>query len=189
MRTEMSYVRFSGDDYWRCFRVKYAIFWHGFFLLIYELQNFQCFSKQFFAWDIDNFSVFFLKFECFQCKEGVIIFKMYRTGIVLQMYRIVFASSYFLFYILERWWFQNVKGFRKNYRIFPWCFAEKHHSCNPPPPNEHMTFIVDIIYMRGFPYSTTHHLENITRQALSPVTRIFRTWPKCFLRACGEGRS
>jgi hypothetical protein len=42
------------------------------FLLMYELQDFQCLSKQFFAWDIDNFSAFFLKFECFQCKEGVI---------------------------------------------------------------------------------------------------------------------
>jgi hypothetical protein len=31
------------------------------------------------------------------------------------------------------------------------------------------------------------HLENITRQALSPVTRIFRTCPKCSLSACGGG--
>ena len=32
------------------------------------------------------------------------------------------------------------------------------------------------------------HLENITRQALSPATRILRTCPKCFLSACGGGR-
>jgi fatty acid/phospholipid biosynthesis enzyme len=32
------------------------------------------------------------------------------------------------------------------------------------------------------------HLENITRQALSPVTRIFRTCLKCSLSACGGGR-
>jgi hypothetical protein len=34
---------------------------------------------------------------------------------------------------------------------------------------------------------TIRHLENITRQALSPVTRIFRTCPKCSLSACGGG--
>ena len=32
------------------------------------------------------------------------------------------------------------------------------------------------------------HVENITRQALSPVTPIFRTCPKCSLSACGGGR-
>jgi hypothetical protein len=59
---------------------------------------------------------------------------MYRTGIELRMYRLVFVSSCFLFYILQRW-FRNVyKRLSKNYRIFPWCFAEKRHSCNPPPP-------------------------------------------------------
>ena len=30
------------------------------------------------------------------------------------------------------------------------------------------------------------HLKNITRQALSPVTRIFRICPECALSACGE---
>jgi hypothetical protein len=37
----------------------------------------------------------------------------------------------------------------------------------PPPPNGHMTFIVDIIDMRGFPYST-HYLEKADALVCNP---------------------
>jgi hypothetical protein len=40
------------------------------------------------------------------------------------------------------------------------------------------------VKMKSSIYSI-RHLENITRQALSPVTRIFRTCPKCSLSDCG----
>ena len=34
---------------------------------------------------------------------------------------------------------------------FPMMFTEKRHSCKPPPPNEHMTFLVEKIDMWGLP--------------------------------------
>jgi hypothetical protein len=44
--------------------------------------------------------------------------------------------------------------------------------------------ILSIIWLSNY---SIRHLEDITRQALSPVTRIFRTCPKCSLSACGGG--
>jgi hypothetical protein len=55
---------------------------------------------------------------------------------VPRMYRLVFVSSCFLFYILQRW-FRNV---RKKYRIFPWCLQRNVTAATPSPPqNDHMT--------------------------------------------------
>jgi hypothetical protein len=99
------------------------------FLLIYELQNFQCFSKQFFAWDIDNFSAFFLKFECFQFKEGVI---MYRTAMVLRMYRLVLVSSFFLIFCKDN--SEMLKAFEKTIEFFHDVLQRNVTAANTPPP-------------------------------------------------------
>jgi hypothetical protein len=47
-----------------------------FFINIYELKNFQSFLKQLFLHEILTILArFFFKFYCFQCKEGVIVYK------------------------------------------------------------------------------------------------------------------
>jgi hypothetical protein len=108
------------------------------FLLIniYELQNFQRFSKQLFLHEI-------LKMKMYT----------YRTGMVLRMYRLVFVPSCFLFYILQRW-FRNVKAFEKTIEYFHDVYRETSQlqTPPPPPPNEHMTFLVEKMDMWGFPY-------------------------------------
>jgi hypothetical protein len=50
---------------------------------------------------------------------------MYRTGMVLRMYRVMFGSSCFVFYILQRW-FRNVKVFYRE--------TSKPQPPPPPPP-------------------------------------------------------
>ena len=108
-------------------------------LLTYELQNFQRFSKQlFFASNIDHLSAFFLKFECFQCKECVANIKCIRIEQVwcyecidCCLYQVVFS----LFYTLQRW-FRNVKAFDKTIEFFHDVYREtlQLQPTTPPPP-------------------------------------------------------
>jgi hypothetical protein len=51
---------------------------------------------------------------------------------VLRMYRLVFVSSCFLFYILQRW-FRNVKAFEKTIKFLHDFLPEKRQSCKPQP--------------------------------------------------------
>jgi hypothetical protein len=63
----------------------------------------------------------------------------------------------------------------KCYRIFPWCFTEKRHGCKSPPPNEHMTFLVNKIDMWGFPkYDVITYLEACGAQSRSPSMPVRR---------------
>jgi hypothetical protein len=93
-------------------------------------------QNNFFAWNIDNFSALFLKFECFQGRRNNIN-KLYRTGMsgmVLWMYWHEGVCIKLLSSVYSAKTIPIFYSFQKNYRFFPWCFTKKRHSCKLPTP-------------------------------------------------------